>query len=140
MLNVEDVKFNISEAFNGEEDNLSRQAQNSKVKFWKMILLIWLRVWHLVFPYFFNKSGVISEGILNLDSFSENSKPNEPDLLNLIWYRAQCYRRWLFNAPLFITLKIKIWVVAYLKFIFFSKYQKKIFHFMQLFSADATIM
>ena len=28
-------------------------------------------------------------------------------------YRPQCYRQWLFKAPLCITLKIKIWVVAY---------------------------
>jgi hypothetical protein len=40
---------------------------------------------------------------------------------------AQCYRQWLYRAPLCITLKIKIWVVTYLKFIiFFPSIKKKI--------------
>ena len=36
---------------------------------------------------------------------------------------AQCYRQWLFKAPLCITLKIEIWVVAI--FLIFSKIFKK---------------
>ena len=54
----------------------------------------------------------------------------------------QCYRQWLYRVPRCITLKIKIWVVAYLKFIiFFPSIKKKkfLFYFMQLFSADAKI-
>ena len=39
----------------------------------------------------------------------------------------QCYRQWLYRAPLCITLKIKVWVVAYLFFFLYI--------FMQLFSA-----
>ena len=31
--------------------------------------------------------------------------------------RPQCYRQWVYKAPLCITLRIKTWVVAYLKFI-----------------------
>ena len=38
---------------------------------------------------------------------------------------AQCYRQWLFKDPICITLKIKIWVVAYF-FNFFKLFQKKI--------------
>ena len=37
--------------------------------------------------------------------------------LGVFW--SQCYRQWLYRAPLCITLKIKIWVVAYLKSIIF---------------------
>ena len=37
----------------------------------------------------------------------------------MVLVRVQCYRQWLYRAPLCITLKIKIWVVAYLKFIIF---------------------
>ena len=36
--------------------------------------------------------------------------------------KPQCYRQWVYRAPLFIRLKIKIWVVAYLEFINFFKY------------------
>ena len=60
-----------------------------------------------------------------------------------VGFNPQCYRQWVYRAPLCITLKIKIWVVAYSKFItFFSKYQKKIvnLYLMQLFSADPTIV
>ena len=42
-----------------------------------------------------------------------------------VWDRAQCYRQWGYRASLCITLK----VVAYLKFIFFSKYQNFFFFF-----------
>ena len=31
--------------------------------------------------------------------------------------KAQCYRQWVYKAPACITLRIKTWVVAYLKFI-----------------------
>ena len=42
----------------------------------------------------------------------------------------QCYRQWVYRAPLCITLRIKIWVVAYLKFIiFFPSIKKKKFDF-----------
>ena len=36
--------------------------------------------------------------------------------------KPQCYRQWLFKAPLCITLKIKIWAVAYF-FNFFKLFQ-----------------
>ena len=39
----------------------------------------------------------------------------------IIYVNSQCYRQWVYWAPLCITLKIKIWVVGYLRFIFFSK-------------------
>ena len=49
----------------------------------------------------------------------------------LSWERknSQCYRQWVYRAPLCITLKIKIWVVAYLKFIIFFPSIKKKFNF-----------
>ena len=31
-----------------------------------------------------------------------------------LWH-LQCYRQWLFKAPLCITLKIKIWMIAFFK-------------------------
>ena len=40
------------------------------------------------------------------------------------WLHSQCYRQWLFKAHLCITLKIRIWVVAYF-FNFFKLFQKK---------------
>ena len=50
--------------------------------------------------------------------------------MNFLLLHTQCYRQWLFKAPLCITLKIKIWVVAY----FFKLFQKKMYvyksHFM----------
>ena len=55
---------------------------------------------------------------------------------------SQCFRQWVNKAPLCITLRIKTWVVAYLKFIiiflriFFFKFK---LYFVQLFIADATI-
>ena len=39
----------------------------------------------------------------------------------IIYVNSQCYWQWVYWAPLCITLKIKIWVVGYLRFIFFSK-------------------
>ena len=41
--------------------------------------------------------------------------------------KPQCYIQWVYKAPLCITLRIKSWVVAYLKFIFiFLRKKKKI--------------
>ena len=51
--------------------------------------------------------------------------------------------KWVYWAPLCTTLKIKIWVVAYLKFIkkIPSIIKKFVYlYFMQLFSADPTIV
>ena len=39
--------------------------------------------------------------------------------------QPQCYRQWVYIAPLCITLRIKIWVVAYLKFIIIFPSMKK---------------
>ena len=42
--------------------------------------------------------------------------------------QSQCYRQWVYKAPLCITLRIKTWGVEYLKFIifFFKNLKKKI--------------
>ena len=59
-------------------------------------------------------------------------------ILHEKWFHSQCYRQWLYRAPLCIT--IKIWVVAYLEFIIcFPSTFFLLSYFMQLFIADATI-
>ena len=40
--------------------------------------------------------------------------------------KPQCYRQGVYRDPLCITLKIKIWVVAYWKFIIFFQVSKKL--------------
>ena len=42
-----------------------------------------------------------------------------------VHFEVQCYRQWLFKAPLCITLKFEIWVVAY--FLNFFKKKKYIY-------------
>ena len=59
-------------------------------------------------------------------------------ILHEKWFHSQCYRQWLYRAPLCIT--IKIWVVAYLEFIIcFPSTFFLLSYFMQLFIADATM-
>ena len=40
---------------------------------------------------------------------------------------TQCHRQWLYRAPLWITLKIKIWVVVDLEFMIFFPSIKKLY-------------
>ena len=84
------------------------------------------------------KGVLISEGILALVPLPRKGAKSLPGAENLSFtpisvnnlLAYQCYRQWLFKAPLCITLKIKIWVVAYFFNIFklFKKNYKS--HFM----------
>ena len=73
--------------------------------------------------------------------FLQSSKKEQIEKRLILLLYPQCYSQWVNRAPLCIILKIKIWVVAYLKFIIFFPSFKKTFlvYFMQLFSADAAM-
>ena len=58
----------------------------------------------------------------------------------LYFTNSQCYRQWVYKAPLCIPLRIKTWVVAYFDPKEIKQQQKKYKRdIMQLFSEDATI-
>jgi hypothetical protein len=76
--------------------------------------------------------GIFMGGWCQREKLSENKSPLPFTFLSLFVtgkeLKPQCYIQWVYKAPLCITLRIKTWVEAYLKFIqnhFFKKKKKK---------------
>ena len=71
-----------------------------------------------------------------LFSFRGSESETDHNWLTKFLWSPQCYRQWVYRAPLCITLKLKIWVVAYLKFIIFFQVSKFFFFKLYLFSSQ----